>query len=101
MRLIKFSNMIDKKIAKIEVKRDLCIGAASCVALAGTVFELDGENRAIIKQAGGKRDSGPASKTELENASISDEELLAAAEACPTAAVYLYAEDGSQIYPQS
>lgn len=92
--------MTDKKIAKIEVKRDLCIGAASCVVAAGTVFELDAENRAIIKKMGGKADSGPAGKAELENSSISDEELLAAAESCPTAAVYLYAEDGSQIYPQ-
>ncbi|MBU0540577.1 ferredoxin [Patescibacteria group bacterium] len=92
--------MTDKKIAKIEVKRDLCIGAASCVIAAGTVFELDAENRAIIKLAGGKKDSGPADKTALESPAISDEELLTAAESCPTAAVYLYAEDGSQIYPQ-
>ena len=92
--------MTDKKLAKIEVKRDLCIGAASCVVSAGTVFELDGENKAIIKRAGGKSDSGPVNKAELASASISDEEILTAAQSCPTAAIYLYAEDGSQIYPQ-
>ena len=93
--------MTDQKVAKIEVKRELCIGAASCVIAAGTVFELDSENKAILKRAGCKSDSGPISKAELEGASISDEDLLTAAQSCPTAAIYLYAEDGSQIYPQS
>ena len=36
---------MDKKIAKIYVDRDLCIGAASCVAIAPGVFALDDENK--------------------------------------------------------
>ena len=36
------------KIAKIVVDRDLCIGAASCVAIAPGVFALDEENKAYV-----------------------------------------------------
>ncbi len=88
-----------KKIAKITVDRNLCIGAASCVIAAGSVFELDGENKAVIKLKGEKKDSGPAEKKNLEDDSITDEALLTSAQSCPTKAVFLYAEDGSQIYP--
>lgn len=49
----------ENKIAKIVVNRDLCIGAASCVIAAGTVFELDGENKAVIRQQAGAKNSGP------------------------------------------
>jgi len=33
---------------KVRVDRDLCIGVSNCVAIAPTVFALDGENKAII-----------------------------------------------------
>ena len=75
-----------KKIAKIVVDRDLCIGAATCIALAPDVFELDGENKAVLKE--GWREKG-----------VSDEQLLEAAQSCPVDAVLLYDEDDNQIYP--
>jgi len=91
--------MPDNKISKIKVDRDLCIGAASCLMGEGEkVFELDDENKAIIKQAG-KKDSGPAQRNELAEADISDEALLSAAQACPTKAIFLYDENDQQIYP--
>ena len=37
------------KIGKIVVDRDLCIGAASCIAVSGETYELDGENKVVVK----------------------------------------------------
>lgn len=71
------------KIAKIEVDRELCIGAASCVAIAPAVFELDEENKAIVK--------------DLNAADYAT--LVEAARSCPTKAIFLYDETGKQVYP--
>lgn len=70
-------------IAKVVVERELCIGAASCVAIAPGVFELDQENIAIIKDP----------------KSADDATVMSAAESCPTKAVFLYDEAGKQLYP--
>lgn len=72
-----------KKIGRIYVDRDLCIGAASCVAVAPGVFQLDGENKAFVVD---------------ENAADQDTIMLAA-QSCPTHAIFLYDEEGKQIYP--
>ena len=71
------------KISKIVVDRDLCIGAASCVVIAPGTFQLDEENKAYV--------------VNLEGADA--ETTLLAAESCPTKAIFLYDEDGKQIYP--
>ena len=71
------------KIAKIIVDRSLCIGAASCIAVAPGVFSLDGENKAVVYN-----DKG-----------VDDETILLAAQSCPTQAILLFDEDGNQIYP--
>ncbi|MBI2056579.1 MAG: ferredoxin [Candidatus Sungbacteria bacterium] len=72
-----------KKIGKIVVDRDLCIGAASCIAVAPGVFELDGENKAVVYN-----DKG-----------ADDETILLAAKSCPTQAILLFDEEGNQIFP--
>ena len=67
----------------INVVRDLCIGAAPCVAIAGDVFQLDDEAKAII--------IGP---------STDDANTKLAAEACPVRAIFLYEDDQiTQIFP--
>jgi ferredoxin len=71
------------KISKIVVDRDLCIGCATCTVLAPGVFEIDEEGKSIL--------------VDLEGADA--ETTLAAAESCPTKAIFLYDEDGKQIYP--
>jgi ferredoxin len=71
------------KITKIVVDRDLCIGAASCVVIAPKSFQMDGENKAYV--------------VDLEGHDA--ETLIMAAESCPTKAVFLYDEDGRQVYP--
>ena len=87
------------KIKKIVVDRNFCIGAAACVVAAESVFELNGENKAVIKQKKGVKNSGPAEKNNLEDGSVTDETLLMAAQSCPVKAIMLYGEDGKQIYP--
>ncbi|OGZ41666.1 MAG: hypothetical protein A3C80_01000 [Candidatus Ryanbacteria bacterium RIFCSPHIGHO2_02_FULL_45_43] len=71
------------KIGKIVVDRDLCIGAASCIAIAPEVFQLDEENKAIVVNP--KR--------------ADDETILLAAKSCPTKAIIVFDEEGNQLYP--
>jgi len=72
-----------KRVAKIVVDRSLCIGAASCIAVAPGVFELDGENKAVVYN-----DKG-----------ADDQTILLAAQSCPTQAILLFDEEGNQIFP--
>ena len=73
-----------RKIVKVVVDRSLCIGAASCLAIAPDVFELDKENIAVIKK----------------DAPVDDEIVLLAAQSCPTKAIFLYDEEEKRIYPE-
>jgi ferredoxin len=68
---------------RIEVKRDLCIGAASCLAVAPGVYELDSEMKAVVKD---------------QNAA-DEKTILESARACPTLAIALYDDDGKQVFP--
>jgi ferredoxin len=72
------------KIGKIVIDRDLCIGAASCIAVSGETYELDGENKVVVK--------GPDM--------VDDDALVMSAESCPTKAILLFDEDGKQIFPK-
>ncbi len=87
-----------KKIKKIIVDRDLCIGAASCVVVAPEVFELDDENKAVIILKDGKREQHQAEKSQLQT-SLDDDTILLAAQSCPVKAIILEDENGNQIYP--
>lgn len=88
----------EQKIGKIEVKRDLCIGAGTCVAAAPSVFQLDDQNKALIISKTGATQN-PVSRADLKDPQVSDETLKAAATSCPTQAIALYDEVGKQIYP--
>lgn len=70
---------------KIEVIRDKCIGAASCVAIAPATFDLDEENIAIILSQ-----TGDEAETQL-----------LAAQSCPTAAIIITdTETNEQVWPK-
>ncbi len=69
---------------KVNVIRDLCIGAASCVAIAPKAFQLDNEAKAIILPT---------------IAEESDQTLLDGAKSCPVAAIIITDENGKQVYP--
>jgi len=69
---------------KVAVIRDLCIGAASCVAIAPKVFELDEEDIAVVISQDGN----------------DDQTKLLAAQSCPTAAIIVTnTENGEQVWP--
>lgn len=69
----------------VKVIRDKCIGAASCVAVAPNTFKMDDENKAIV----------------LAQKMDTDENLLLAAQSCPTAAVVVTDDEtGEQIWPK-
>ncbi len=90
---------VTKKIKKIVVDRDLCIGAASCVVNAPGVYELDGENKAVIIRKDGTKSSESTERASFADGAVDDETLLAAAQSCPTKAIFVYDEDGKQVYP--
>lgn len=74
-------------MAKYNVKiiRDLCIGVATCIAVAPKVFKLDAENKAVLIEG-----------WEAE----SPEVILQAAQVCPTEAIIIITdEDGNQVWP--
>lgn len=70
-------------LATVEVDRKLCISAASCVAIAPDVFELDSEGIAVVKNP-----KGADWKT-----------ILDAAQSCPVNAIILKDKNGKQIFP--
>ncbi len=86
-------------IKRIVVNRDLCIGAASCVINAPGVFELDAENKAVMKLANNTKTSGATERAALEDRSTTDEVIMAAAQSCPTKAILVFDGSGKQLYP--
>lgn len=70
---------------KVHVDRDLCIGAATCVAIAPQAFALDNEAKSII-----------LSTVEID----SDDVILDAAKGCPTAAIIIEDEKGEKVFPK-
>ncbi|MBI3443706.1 ferredoxin [Candidatus Woesebacteria bacterium] len=69
---------------KIAIDRNLCIGAASCVAIAPQAFQLDNEAKAIILPTAG---------------SETEQSLMDAARSCPVAAIIINDATGKQIFP--
>lgn len=69
----------------VEVHREACIAAGSCVVLAANTFELDEENLVRIKG---------------QNADT-DEDILMAAQSCPVNAIIVRDETGKQIWPEA
>lgn len=78
------SDVSKKKIHKVEVKRELCIGATTCVVVEPKAFEMDEEDIAVVRKG-----------AEI----LDDSALLMAAQSCPTAAIILYDAEGNQIFP--
>lgn len=81
------------------IDRNLCIGAASCIAVAPSAFELDPENKAVLRRKTAPPTSEATERGDLEDDMIDDEMLLLAAKSCPTQAIIVYDKEGKQIYP--
>ncbi|HSX40932.1 MAG TPA: ferredoxin [Candidatus Saccharimonadales bacterium] len=75
---------------KVKVDRTLCIGAASCVAVAPNTFELDAEGKAVIKKKDGTMSSDFVNYTD-----INDQEanIMNAARSCPVNAIVIVEVD--------
>lgn len=70
---------------KIWVDRDLCIGAATCVAIAPKTFIMDSQAKAIILDSADQD---------------TDETIIDAAKGCPTAAIFIEDNKGNRIFPK-
>ncbi len=69
---------------KVKVLRSVCIGAASCVAVSPSTFKLDGENKAVV----------------LPDSQDSADNILMAAQSCPTKAIVVIdTETNQQVWP--
>lgn len=68
----------------MRIDRNLCIGAATCVAIAPRAWALDNEAKAIILDTATEE---------------SDEALIEAAKGCPVLAIFITDASGKQIFP--
>ena len=77
---------IKRTIRKLTMRidQDLCIGAATCIALAPKAWALDDQAKAIILDTAEEE---------------TDEALLEAAKGCPVMAIIITDENGTQIFP--
>ncbi|HLD18012.1 MAG TPA: ferredoxin [Patescibacteria group bacterium] len=84
---------------RIKVDPDLCIGAAACVTVAPETFQLDDENKAVVLDHGME----PEKRTYERVVNVTEEEkenIILSAQSCPTLAIFLYDENGFQIFPE-
>lgn len=70
---------------KVWVDRALCIGAATCIAVAPNTFELDSEAKAVILET-----------TDQDTI----ETIIESAKACPVAAIIIEDEKGNRVFPK-
>lgn len=79
------SGPIQSNEITIIVDRNLCIGAATCMAIAPKAFDIDSEAKAIILEG-------------VDSCSL--QELVDAAKSCPTAAITILDKNKKRIYPK-
>ena len=79
------SGPISVRNLRIRVDRDLCIGAATCSAVASLTFALDEHNKAVILDT-----------VEQEN----DQQIIEAAQSCPVLAIIIENEKGERVFPK-
>lgn len=70
---------------KIWVERDLCIGAATCIAVSPKAYVLDKEAKAVILDT--------IDEDTIEN-------IIESAKACPVAAIIIEDEKGNRVFPK-
>lgn len=69
-------------MTKAEVDKELCLAWEECIQIAHEAFEMRDDVAEFVG-----------------NESIAVEELVAAAQACPTAAITVWDSKGQQVYP--
>lgn len=83
---------------KVVVDPDLCIGAASCVTISPSTFRMNEENKAYVLDHS-EEPGGPSYEREMEVTQDELDEIILAAQSCPTLAVFVFDESGNQLYP--
>lgn len=75
------------KVRKLKfwIDRNLCIGAATCIAIAPKAYELDKDAKAIILDTADEE---------------TDQAIIDGAKACPVAAIIVEDENGNRIFPK-
>ncbi len=85
-----------KLVKKVKIDQSMCIGAGTCVVLDPNGFLLDAENKAVYKDP----ENPGVTLVEYEFPQPVDNfDLVQAAEGCPVQCIYLYDENGEQIFP--
>jgi len=79
------SGPVTVRNTKIKVDRDLCIGAATCVAIAAKTFILDSDAKAVVLN------------TAQED---TDAVIMDAARGCPVAAIFIEDAQGNKLFPK-
>lgn len=81
---------------KVKVDRSLCIGAASCEAIAPNTFILDREGKSVIKKKDG---STTVEYVDYKDINDTSENIMNAAKSCPTNAITIIEvdENGNEI----
>ena len=74
----------DGKVLTVHVDRNLCIGAATCIAVAPKMFQLDNEAKAILLETSGEE---------------TYQTVLDSAKSCPVAAIIVTDEKGTKLFP--
>ncbi len=83
---------------RVVVDPDLCIGAASCVTVDPATFVMNEDNKAYVLEHG--QDFGdPQYERTFEVTEDEKENIILAAQSCPTLAIFVYDEAGVQLYP--
>lgn len=83
---------------RIVVDPDLCIGAASCVTVAPDNFVINTDNKAEVLDHG-QAPAGPSFERTVEVTAEEKDNIIMAAQSCPTLAVIIFDENDVQIYP--
>lgn len=68
---------------KIKVDKEKCISALPCLAIAPKTFKLDAEKKAYVSDPEGH----------------DYETVLLAARSCPVKAIFIYDDDGNEVFP--
>ncbi len=79
------SGPIQVRKLKIWVDRDLCIGAATCIAVAPKTFLLDSQAKAVILDSVDQEE---------------DSVIIDSAKSCPVAAIIIEDDKGNRIFPK-
>ncbi len=85
---------------RIVVDPDLCIGAASCVTIAPETFQMNVENKADVLDHG-VAEGGPSYERTMDVTEEEKDTIILGAQSCPTLAISIFDEAGTQLYPES